>query len=89
MTTYNIDTRNTSRYEIEEEIVSGAYGNTSIQEQLDLYNGDVAQAAQAVANFYEGEQVKFVDFDDDALDIADYAESYLERQIAQMAEDKE
>ena len=86
MTIYNVDTRSTSRYEIEEEIVGGAYGSTSIQEQLDLYSGDCAQAAQAVADFYEGEEVQFVDFDDEALDIADYAQSYLERQKAEIQE---
>jgi hypothetical protein len=79
MTTYNMDTRNTSRHEIEEEIVSGAYGNTSIQEQIDLYDGDVSAAAQAVADFYEGEQVEFVNFDDSPLDVAGYAASYIER----------
>ncbi len=79
MTTYNVDTRTTNSYEIEDEIVSGAYGNTSVQEQIEMYDGDVSAAAAAVAEFYEGENVEFVNFDGEALDVADYAKSYLER----------
>ena len=79
MTTYNVDTRTTNSYEIEEEIVGGAYGNTSTQEQIELYDGDVSAAAEAVADFYKGEKVEFVDFDGGILDVAGYAESYLNR----------
>lgn len=79
--TYTFDITKTSRYEIEEEIVSGALANSSMDEQLEMHNGDADAVAADFANFYAGEGVRFVDADGDILNVADYVRTYIERNL--------
>lgn len=78
--TYTFDITKTSRHEIEEEIVSGALANSSMNEQMEAYGGDVDAVAAAFADYYTGEGVQFVNTDGATLNVADYVHTYIERQ---------
>lgn len=77
--TYKFDITKVNRHEIEEEIVNGALANSSMDEQLEAYNGDANEVAAVFASYYEGEGVQFVDADGDKLGVADYVRTYIER----------
>lgn len=78
-TTYKFDITQTSRYEIEDEIVSGALANSSVEEQLAMRGGDKEAVAEDIASFYAENDVEFRDADGFQLSVVSYALSYIER----------
>lgn len=79
MTTY--DTRETSIYEIESDIVGGALAHGTIAEEILKNAGSINAAAQAIADYYtdQGADAEFIDQDGDPLPIIEYARSYFAR----------